>query len=54
MSATEIELDENVDLSTKIVDLPRFNRLRVSASPFWRSFARDERVLWPKMTSASR
>lgn len=45
--ATELELDHNVDLSTKIVDEDRFEDLRESGLPFWRHFTRDERVLWP-------
>lgn len=46
--ATELELEHNVDLSTKIVDLERFERLRESPSRFWAGFARDERILWPR------
>lgn len=45
--ATELELEQNVDLSTKILDRERFDRLRESSLPFWRSFSRDEKVLWP-------
>ena len=45
--ATELELDQNVDLSTKIVDEDRFEELRWSNLPFWRRFTRDERILWP-------
>ncbi len=45
--ATEIELDHNVDLSTKVVDQARFEELRRSELPFWRHFSRDEGVLWP-------
>jgi predicted nucleotidyltransferase len=45
--ATTLELEHNVDLSTKIVDRERFEQLRGSSLPFWRNYARDERVLWP-------
>lgn len=47
--ATEVELehDYTVDLSTKIADAERFERLRRSPLPFWQSFNRDEKVLWP-------
>lgn len=44
--ATEIELEHGIDLSTKITDEERFERLRRSALPFWRHFNRDEEVLW--------
>lgn len=48
--ATQIELEHEygIDLSTKITDEERFYRLRRSALPFWRHFARDEKVLWPR------
>ena len=49
--ATEIELEHGVDLSTKITDRERFERLRRSALPFWRHFVRDEEVLWPPTSS---
>lgn len=49
--ATEIELEHNVDLSTKIVDEARFDELRRSAMPFWRHFVEDERILWPPTSS---
>ena len=49
--ATTIELEYNVDLSTKIVDRERFEQLRRSSMPFWRNYARDERVLWPTTRS---
>jgi len=45
--ATEVELEQNVDLSTKILDRDRFEQLRRSSLPFWRSFAREEKILWP-------
>ena len=47
--ATELELehDYGVDLSTKITDEVRFERLRLSALPFWQHYNRDEKVLWP-------
>ena len=51
--ATELELDHNVDLSTKIVAETRFAELRRSQLPFWRRFVRDERVLWPPTSSPS-
>jgi predicted nucleotidyltransferase len=51
--ATEVELEQNVDLSTKILDRGRFEQLRGSLLPFWRSFTRDERILWPKTKSPS-
>lgn len=51
--ATELELDHNVDLSTKIVSEPRFQELRRSNLPFWRRFTRDERILWPPTSSRS-
>lgn len=49
--ATRLELEHNIDLSTKIVDQERFERLRRSAMGFWRNYARDERVLWPPTSS---
>lgn len=49
--ATTIELEHNVDLSTKIVDRERFEQLRRSSLPFWRNYARDEKVLWPPTSS---
>jgi len=49
--ATTLELEHNVDLSTKIVDRERFERLRRTSLPFWRNYARDERVLWPPTSS---
>lgn len=47
--ATEVELEHDyaIDLSTKITDEERFERLRNSSVPFWRDFNRDEKVLWP-------
>lgn len=47
--ATEVELEHDyaVDLSTKITDAERFEQLRRSPLPFWQSFNRDEKVLWP-------
>lgn len=48
---SEIELERNVELSTKILDSRFFERLRRSALPFWRSFAQDERILLPTTTS---
>lgn len=51
--ATELELEHNVELSTKIVDVERFDRLRRSTEPFWCNFVRDERILWPWTRSAS-
>jgi uncharacterized protein len=51
--ATELELEHNVDLSTKIVDQERFEQLRRSSLPFWRNYTRDERVLWPPTSSRS-
>ena len=51
--ATRFELDRNVDLSTKIVDAERFAKLRRSSLPFWRNYARDEKVLWPATRSRS-
>jgi hypothetical protein len=47
--ATEVELEHDyaIDLSTKITDAERFERLRRSPLPFWQSFNRDERILWP-------
>jgi predicted nucleotidyltransferase len=51
--ATELELDHNVDLSTKIVGEAQFEQLRRSTLPFWRRFNRDERILWPPTSSRS-
>jgi predicted nucleotidyltransferase len=51
--AVELELDHNVDLSTKIVDEARFEELRRSNLPFWRRFERDERILWPPSSSTN-
>jgi len=51
--ATHFELDQNVDLSTKIVDAERFQELRGSSLPFWRNYVRDEKVLWPPTSSPS-
>ena len=51
--ATHFELDQNVDLSTKIVDAERFEQLRRSSMSFWRNYARDEKVLWPPTSSPS-
>jgi predicted nucleotidyltransferase len=51
--ATRFELDQNVDLSTKIVDAERFQELRGSSLPFWRNYVRDEKVLWPPTSSPS-
>lgn len=51
--ATTLELEHNVDLSTKIVDQERFEQLRRSSLGFWRNYARDERVLWPPTSSPS-
>ena len=51
--ATTLELEHNVDLSTKIVDRERFEQLRRSSMPFWRNYARDEKVLWPPTSSPS-
>ena len=48
----ELDLDYTVDLSTKIIDEARFDELRRSSLPFWRRFARDEKILWPPTTSA--
>lgn len=46
-NAVELEHEYCVDLSTKITDEERFERLRHSALPFWQHFNRDEKVLWP-------
>lgn len=51
--ATEIELAHGIDLSTKITDEERFERLRRSALAFWRNFTRDEEVIWPGTSSPS-
>jgi uncharacterized protein len=51
--ATLLELEHNVDLSTKIVDRERFEQLRRSSLPFWRNYTRDEKVLWPPTSSQS-
>jgi predicted nucleotidyltransferase len=51
--ATKFELEQNVDLSTKILDRERFDQLRESSLPFWRSFARDEKILWPATKPSS-
>jgi predicted nucleotidyltransferase len=51
--ATEIELEHGIDLSTKITDEERFERLKRSALLFWRHFNRDEEVLWPRTSSPS-
>lgn len=51
--ATEIELEHGIDLSTKITDEERFERLKRSALPFWRHFTRDEEILWPRTSSPS-
>jgi len=51
--ATTLELEHNVDLSTKIVDRERFENLRRSSMRFWRNYVRDERVLWPPTSSPS-
>ena len=51
--ATTLELEHNVDLSTKIVDQELFERLRRSSLPFWRNYTRDERVLWPPTSSGN-
>jgi predicted nucleotidyltransferase len=51
--ATRFELDQNVDLSTKIVDVERFEQLRRSSMLFWRNYTRDEKVLWPPTSSPS-
>ena len=40
-------LEHAIDLSTKILRQPDFERLVRSELPFWRSFRSDERVLWP-------
>lgn len=50
--ATEIELEHAfaVDLSTKVTDAERFERLRHTYLPFWQSFNRDEKILWPPMS----
>jgi len=45
--ATTLELEHNVDLSTKIMDRERFDQLRKSSMSFWRHYTRDEKVLWP-------
>jgi predicted nucleotidyltransferase len=52
-TALEAELEQPVQVSTKIVDLERFEKLRGSALPFWRRFRRDEMVLWPPTSCAS-
>jgi predicted nucleotidyltransferase len=47
LGALALELERHVDLSTKILSLADFGRLRGSAEPFWSAFERDEQVLWP-------
>lgn len=51
--ATRLELDHNVDLSIKILDRERFEQLRRSSPGFWRNYARDEKVLWPRTSLRS-
>ena len=51
--ATTLELEHNVDLSIKILDRERFEQLRRSSPGFWRNYARDERVLWPRTSLRS-
>ena len=51
--ATTLELEHNVDLSIKILDRERFEQLRQSSPGFWRNYARDERVLWPRTSLRS-
>jgi predicted nucleotidyltransferase len=47
LSALTLELEHHVDLSTKILSVADFSRLRGTAEPFWSAFERDEQVLWP-------
>ena len=51
--AATLELEYNVDLSIKILDRERFEQLRRSSPGFWRNYARDEKVLWPRTRSQS-
>jgi predicted nucleotidyltransferase len=51
--AVEVELEHQVDLSTKVLRLADFDRLASSSLPFWRRFRRDERILWPTAASTS-
>ena len=51
--ATTLELEHNVDLSIKILDRERFDQLRRSSPGFWRNYARDEKVLWPRTSLRS-
>lgn len=53
--ATTLELahEYNIDLSIKILDRERFEQLRRSSPGFWRNYARDEKVLWPRLSSQS-
>lgn len=51
--ATSLELEHNVDLSIKILDRERFEQLPRSSPGFWRNYARDERVLWPRTSLRS-
>jgi predicted nucleotidyltransferase len=51
--ATTLELDHNIDLSIKILDRERFEQLRQSSPGFWRNYARDEKILWPRTSLRS-
>lgn len=51
--ATTLELEHNIDLSIKILDRERFEQLRRSSPGFWRNYARDEKVLWPRTSLRS-
>ena len=51
--AATLELEHNVDLSIKILDRGRFEQLRRSSPGFWRNYARDEKILWPRTSLRS-
>lgn len=51
--ATRLELDHNVDLSIKVLDRERFEQLQRSSPRFWRNYARDEKILWPRTSLRS-
>ncbi len=50
-SALEWELEHNLDLSLRVFGKSEYTRLSQGAEPFWRNVARDEKQLWPTIST---
>lgn len=50
-TALEWELEHNLDLSLRVFGKSEYTRLSQGTEPFWRNVARDEKQLWPTIST---